>query len=48
MTVDHYLEYGQNYSRKVRMLGYLNRKSLRQRGEGFFGCLKNELFYGVF
>lgn len=30
IAVNHYLEYGQCYSRTVRMLGYPNRKSLRQ------------------
>lgn len=29
IAVDHYLEYGRNYSRTVRMLGYPNRETLR-------------------
>lgn len=30
VAVNHYLEYGRNYSRTVRLLGYLSREMLRQ------------------
>ncbi len=33
IAVNHYFEYGQCYARTIRMLGYPNRESLRQRCE---------------
>lgn len=35
VAMNHYFEYGQCYARTIRMLGYLNRESLRQWCEDF-------------